>query len=101
MDLDSISPASHIEILEVKKLVLNGDNSLLYIMKRYPKLKNLKINGGRGSLVYDPVNYVGSMVSTQDKISVSVVAKFMFYVVSISNHDIRRLYTSASVADIL
>lgn len=70
-------------------------------MKKYPKLKTLKINGGRGRLVYDPGNYVGSMISTQDKFSVSVIAKFMFSVGGISNHDIKRLYTSASIADIL
>lgn len=58
MDINSISPVSNIETLVVNRLVLNGDNSILYIMKKYSNLKQLEINGSNENVFWNRPDYV-------------------------------------------
>lgn len=99
--LNLIVPAPNIESLEVDILVMNGDNSLLYIMKKYPNLKSLKINHWSDMILYSEEDFFGSMNSTQSRFSVPAIAKFLIYALRIPHHDVKYLYTNKTVLEIL
>jgi hypothetical protein len=80
IDLDQVTPLPNVKTLDAQ-FVLHQDNSLLYIMHKFPQFSTLNINQGLNDLECDDNDITLDLVryTTESKIMPASLAKFISY----------------------
>jgi hypothetical protein len=98
MDLSTVTPQPQMETFEEISLICN-DNSLLYIMKNFPQLKELTINKDIYDRADDSVRT--KFLSKEPDFKITTLVKFMLYLDSVPKHHVEVIVRKYIINDLM